>query len=458
MSTVPIVANASKLFLGSLISVVPSGDLVLGSANIVSSILDARLATINSAVDTEVARAIASENNLSTAIASSVLAEQTRAQTAEGVINSNIASVAASVAAITMGSDLSADTLVEIMSFAQSVKTLEIGDVVSLTTKLNTIALAVEEKIKVVPSAQIVADSSLPVLYNSASLYDGWYLNKANDSSSKKVNFYFPVPAGLTVAHLYNAYFKLQVLNCSGFPFVAIYTKTDSLTANAKSWYKSKICFDSTNMGVIPQSNGFYLGNACFQPSNAVIASNEYVICPLSKSDVVGSSLGPFASNEIVSLISFQTNSSDTNVQLILQEFGIITNNQKTVFVCDGSFAMGQQLTASEAVVSSALSAEVSRSVAAEAVVSAALSAEVARAESVEAAAAVVAAAEASRAAAAEAVVSAGLATEVSRAATAESVLSASLATKESQLNAIYQYFFNTNADVAPVRSAAPPV
>lgn len=442
MSGIPVINN-SKIYLGSQVSVLTSGDLSLGNANIVSSVLDARLATINSTVATEVARAIASENNLSSNITSAVLVEQTRAMNAEAVINSNVASVVASVNAITIGTDMSNDTLVEIMSFAQSVKTLEIGDVTSLTIKLNTIALAVEEKIKVVPTAQIFADSSLPVLYNSASLYDGWYLNKVNDSSSKKVNFYFPVPAGLTVANLYNVFFKLQVLNCSGFPFVTIYTKHDSNSTNAGSWYKSKVCFDSTNMGVIPQANGFYLANACFQPSNAVIASNEYVVCPLSKSDVVGSSVGQFAVNEIVSLITFQTNSSDVNVSLILQEFGIITNNQKTVYVCDGAFSQGLKLESEIQVNNTAIANVVASN-----------ASEVNRAES------------------AENVLSVGLANEIVRGETAEGVLSSGVAsnlasinanyselqTVESQLDLLYEYFFKTHRNIAPYVAPSPPV
>lgn len=181
------VLNNSQIYLGSQVSVLSSGDLSIGSANIVSSVLDNRFSSVSSALSTEVARAISSETVLASSIVNQVAIEYNRAFQAEGVLSSNVASVNSKVDAILVGSTVSSDTLKECMDFSIAVKALEISDVISLTTKVNTLQLAIPEIIKLKPVPSILADSTLPVLPSPVtSLYDGWYINKANDSSNKK--------------------------------------------------------------------------------------------------------------------------------------------------------------------------------------------------------------------------------------------------------------------------------
>lgn len=151
----------------------------------------------------------------------------------------------------------------------------------------------------------------------------------------------------------------MQMLNCSGFPFITVYTTHDSGT-NAGSWYKSKLTFDSTNMGVVPVANGLYFGNACFKPSNAVIDSDVHIVCPLHKSDVTSSSTGLFGDDEQVFLISFQTNSGDHQVELILESFGYITADKRTVFMLDNAFASEQKLESEIQVNNSAIASLIS--------------------------------------------------------------------------------------------------
>ena len=135
-------SSNSKIFLGRKVFISTAGDLILSDANLVSSSLSSQ---ISSAVSAENARAVTAEtglqtniNNLSSsstaAIASAVSVEKGRAEAAEAHLQCEINTQAVRINTILAGSDMSSDTLAEVMAFAQSVKDLEIGDVAGLTT------------------------------------------------------------------------------------------------------------------------------------------------------------------------------------------------------------------------------------------------------------------------------------------------------------------------------------
>ena len=201
-----VVFNNSKLHLGSKIGVSNLGDLVFDStAQIFSATLDARF----------VAAADATE------------------------VQKNRIDAVLSVA------DVSADTLLEVCSFAKAVKDLEIGDVSDLLVKSEVLRINQKQYVQVEPCIDILADSSLPIKMHLTDSYKGWLIEK-DSSDSKKVNLYFPFPSGLKVGDINSLYFKCKLFRQS-FPFITIYTSPDTLTPNAAGWYKSKKTFDSDN-------------------------------------------------------------------------------------------------------------------------------------------------------------------------------------------------------------------
>jgi hypothetical protein len=109
----------------------------------------------------------------------------------------------------------------------------------------------------------VYADSSLDCIsYIPASLlavtsYSGIYVQ---NTANKKVNFYIPPDKSMKVSDLkglmLNWYNNSSTLTGLAQPFVAIYTKPDSLTPNGASWYKSRrtFCYEYTASAIKGES------------------------------------------------------------------------------------------------------------------------------------------------------------------------------------------------------------
>jgi hypothetical protein len=97
-----------------------------------------------------------------------------------------------------------------------------------------------------VPS--VYADSTGRIDYIPASVstitpYSGFYYKNA---LNQKVNWYIQPDTGLTIGDLKGImlnFYNISATTGLGCPFVTVYTKIDSLTPNAASWYKSRKTF-----------------------------------------------------------------------------------------------------------------------------------------------------------------------------------------------------------------------
>ena len=183
--------------------------------------------------------------------------------------------------------------------------------------------LSAMSKSSLVPLTDAVCGGqALPTVMTSAVSelgYDGWYYKKTlTDSVNRKINWYVGPDIAMTVGGLQQMFFELNLINTASTPFITIYTKTDSITANAGSWYKSKRTYEVLNkVGLAANTN-----YCCFMKFNAESpdpVSYGHANRALLLSDVVANSVGAFASSEQVLTIAFGTDSiaSVGNVEFI---------------------------------------------------------------------------------------------------------------------------------------------
>ena len=384
-----------QLYLGSQIHVASNGDLSLGTANIISSVLDSRF-------QSEATRAATAENVLTTNLATEV----TRANAAESVLTTNLDTEATrakaaeqvlttAVNAITNGSDLSSDSLIEIMNFAISVKTLEISDVTKLTstistevtranaaesvlttnlatevTRANAVENGLQQQINdiiIAPYSPLIwADGALPIPLSialTAAGQHGWnYTNivapNGNYNYNKnKINWYMQnTPTlgvgkfnNLTIADIQELNFAVTLINVTSAPFLTIYTQVKNDGTDKKTWYNSKVTYtidgDATNVWQSKLvNNEQYLFRASGINSGLTITPNStcigYTSVNLLPSVVSTSTTGSIISSDKIWGISIGTNSAANpgDVNFILKHFELKTytkQNKKILFSND---------------------------------------------------------------------------------------------------------------------------
>lgn len=155
---------------------------------------------------------------------------------------------------------------------------------------------------------------------------DGWYFTNA--TLGQKINWYYYDPAqfSTTVADFKNGY-AIVTLDTDRYPYIAIYTKPTTTSANAASWYKSKRVY-STKSPTQTVTAGKYLIYFGTDPG-------VYPEIPrLALTETGIHSAGAFAPTETVNLLALNT-SSDTgagNYKFCVHQLGFQTTSVNREF------------------------------------------------------------------------------------------------------------------------------
>jgi hypothetical protein len=179
--------------------------------------------------------------------------------------------------------------------------------------------------------ASVYADSQQMIDYIPASIsavtpYSGFYFkNEVN----KKINWYLAGSAGMKVkdvkAIMFNFY-NVTATTGLGCPFFSAYTKTDTVTANAASWYKSRKTFSIEYTSATTPSTAYnLLANLKSIPYTPIAWNHKKV-------DAVGipaNDKGPFADEEEILFFSIGTasNSASGLFEFIASKFTIFTSD-----------------------------------------------------------------------------------------------------------------------------------
>ena len=311
--------------------------------------VDDKVASILSNIDpvavdsfTEVITAFqAADSNLNGAIISLSSAEATTARAAELVLTNALSaeSVTARAAELVLTNALSAESvtaraaeLVLTNALSSEASTARAAELV-LTNDLSAESatrLAEDNKLlsatsrsTIVPlTVAICGGQALPAIMTSAISevgYDGWYYKKVlDDSVNRKINWYLAPDVSMKISDLYQLFFELYLINITSTPFITVYTKKDSLTANGGSWYKSKRTFemlDKTNLA----AGSNYCCYMKFNSQTPTPVSYLHTARALTLSDVVANAVGVFDSSEEIMFFAFGTDSSSAvgNVEFI---------------------------------------------------------------------------------------------------------------------------------------------
>jgi hypothetical protein len=175
----------------------------------------------------------------------------------------------------------------------------------------------------------VYADSTgratyIPQTVSAVTPYSGFYYK--NDAN-QKVNWYIQPDVGLTVGDLKGLmlnFYNVSATTGLGCPFVAVYTKIDSVTPNAASWYKSRktLAVDYTQLTVVNTSYAL-LANLKSLPYDPL----AYGATKVTATTISGNDKGPFADSEQVLFFSISTASNSTAglFEFIASKFTILT-------------------------------------------------------------------------------------------------------------------------------------
>jgi hypothetical protein len=232
-------------------------------------------------------------------------AEASSARAAELVLTNNLSAEASSARAaeLVLTNNLSAESASRLAEDNKLLSATSRSTIVPLTTA-------------------ICGGQALPAVMTSAISevgYDGWYYKKVlDDSVNRKINWYLAPDVSMKISDLYQLFFELYLMNITSTPFITVYTKKDSLTANGASWYKSKRTFemlDKTNL--VAGSN--YCCHMKFNSQTPSPVSYAHTNRALTLSDVVANAVGVFDASEEIMFFAFGTDSSSAvgNVEFI---------------------------------------------------------------------------------------------------------------------------------------------
>jgi hypothetical protein len=186
--------------------------------------------------------------------------------------------------------------------------------------------------------ASVYADSSgsvdyIPQALTAVTPYSGFYYK---NNLNEKVNWYVQPDIGLTVGDI-----KLLMLNLynvsattgQGIPFISVYTKTDNITPNAASWYKSRKTYMIDYANVTPTINTQYSLKATLKPVN--YTPSAWGHNNLDAVTIAGNDKGSFADSESILFFSIGTSSnSQANLfEFIASKFTVITSSATNEFV-----------------------------------------------------------------------------------------------------------------------------
>jgi hypothetical protein len=182
--------------------------------------------------------------------------------------------------------------------------------------------LSATSRSMIVPlTTSICGGQAQPAVMPSAILetgYDGWYYKKvSNDTIERKINWYLAPDVSMKVSDMHQLFFELNLLNVTSCPFITVYTKTDSVTPNAASWFKSSRTFEMLDKsGLVPGSYCCYMKFNAESPNPVSYAHKPRA---LTITDVVANMRGAFDSSEEILFFSIGTDSGTAigNVEFI---------------------------------------------------------------------------------------------------------------------------------------------
>jgi len=230
-------------------------------------------------------------------------------------------------------SNLSAVDVTELAKLSD----LEAVDV-TLKSRLNVIEakqpIVISIPIYHVPS--VYADSTgradyIPAAVSAVTSYSGlYYKNNLN----QKINWYIQPDVGMTVGDLKGlmlSFYNISAVTGLGCPFVAVYTKIDSVTPNAATWYKSRKTFavDYTATTVINTSYAL-LANLKSLPYNPL----AYGHTKINATTIPGNDKGPFSDSEQILFFSVGTSSNSAAglFEFIASKFTLLTEKSTQEF------------------------------------------------------------------------------------------------------------------------------
>ena len=209
---------------------------------------------------------------------------------------------------------------------------------VTLKARLNIIEAKqpIINSIPIYHVKSVYADSTgridyIPSSVSDITSYSGFYYKNA---LNQKVNWYILPDTGLTVGDIKGL--MLNFYNISGTtglacPFFAVYTKMDSVTSNAGSWYKSRKTFSYT-----------YTDTATINTSYALLANLKslpydpiaYAHTKVNATTIQGNDKGNFADSEQILTFSIGTSSNSAAglFEFIASKFTILTSKSTQEF------------------------------------------------------------------------------------------------------------------------------
>ena len=163
----------------------------------------------------------------------------------------------------------------------------------------------------------------------------GWYFQNSFSSGVNKINWYVLADIDMKVSDLvglYLRYFNLSSTGVNDIPFIAIYTKTDNITPNAASWYKSRLTLVPN---FIPSINTNYTTQYKFISTVPDASHYNSTLSQMIYSTVGTNPNGAFAPTEIINFFAVSTSSSSAvnASEFIFQKLGLQTLNGSHEFI-----------------------------------------------------------------------------------------------------------------------------
>ena len=177
----------------------------------------------------------------------------------------------------------------------------------------------------------VYADSSgfidyIPSTVSNVSPYTGFYYK---NNLNEKVNWYIGPDLNMSVGDLQGLmlnFYNVSATTGLGTPFIAVYTKTDTLTPNAGSWYKSRKTFAIDYQSAVSINTSYSL--LCDLKS-LTYSPQAYGHTKVNATTIPGNDKGSFLDSEQILFFSIGTssNSSAGLFEFIASKFTILTSS-----------------------------------------------------------------------------------------------------------------------------------
>jgi hypothetical protein len=185
--------------------------------------------------------------------------------------------------------------------------------------------------------ASVYADSQqmidyIPAAVSNVTPYSGWYFK---NELNKKVNWYIQPDSGMTVGDIKGLmlnFYNVSATTGLGCPFFSVYTKTDALTPNAGSWYKSRKTFSVDYQSATTVSTSYALLADLKSLPYSPVAYGHTKVAAVG---IAGNDKGTFADSEQILFFSVGTasNSAAGLFEFIAGKFTVLTASASNEFL-----------------------------------------------------------------------------------------------------------------------------